>query len=338
MSDIGIGILGTGWVAGEHIKSFQKVPGCNVVALCSRTTEGASAKASQLGLTNASIYASYTDMLADPNVHAVSICSPPHLHPEQTIQAAQAGKHILIEKSVANDAESLNKMVEAVRQAGVKTLVSFVLHWNPEFMLIKRMMDERAIGDVFYAEIDYWHNIGSQYGQYTWNIKREIAGSVWLSAGCHAVDAIRWFVGSEITEVTAYSNKRNPDYEYDTNAVAVLKFENGAIGKLSASFDVQCPYAFNIDLLGDKGTIRDNHIFAKEYFVGQTDWVTVPTVRPDSGDVAHHPFDGQIAHFVECIRTGKESPLNLEDAAKTHRVCFALEESATEGRSIKLTY
>ncbi|MEP6754158.1 MAG: Gfo/Idh/MocA family oxidoreductase, partial [Chthonomonadales bacterium] len=104
----------------------------------------------------------------------------------------------------------------------------------------------------------------------------------------------------------------------------------------SAIFDVQCPYAFNIDLLGDKGTIRDNRIFAKDFFAGSTDWVTVPTVRPDSGDVSHHPFTGEIAHFLDCIRQDKESNVNLEDATKTHAVCYALERSSSEGRSVKL--
>ena len=337
MSEIGVAVHGTGWVAGEHIKSFGKIPGCKVVGLCSRTQEGARAKAIETGLTDATIYADYAELLADPAVHAVSLCTPPDQHPEQTILAAEAGKHILIEKSVANDPASLGRMLRAVEKAGVKTVVSFVLHWNPEFLWIKKAMDDRAIGDLFYAEVDYWHNIGPQYLQYRWNVKKDIAGSVWLSAGCHAVDTIRWFVGSEISEVTAYSNKRNPDYEYDTNAVAVVKFESGAIGKLSASFDVKSPYAFNVDLLGDKGTIRDNHIYSQEYFGGgQTDWVTVPTIRPDSGDVSHHPFDGQLSHFIDCIQTGVESPLNLADAAKTHEVCYALELSATEGRPVKL--
>jgi len=102
------------------------------------------------------------------------------------------------------------------------------------------------------------------------------------------------------------------------------------------SFDVQSPYAFNIDLLGEKGTIRDNRIYAKDFFAGQTDWVTVPTIRPDSGDVTHHPFDGEIAHFLDCIRTGTESHVNLADAVKTHEVCFALDHSAQTGRPVRI--
>src|SRR5579872_6122687 len=108
MSDLGIGICGTGWVAGEHIKSFQKQAGCRITALYSRTEVGARAKAAELGLKDARIYARYEDMLADREVHAVAICSPPHLHPEQTVLAARAGKHLVIEKAVANDADGLD--------------------------------------------------------------------------------------------------------------------------------------------------------------------------------------------------------------------------------------
>ena len=79
-------------------------------------------------------------MLADPEVDAISICTPPNQHPEQVIQAARAGKHLLIEKAVANDPQSLGAMQRAVQEAGVKTVVSFVLHWNPQFQWIKRML------------------------------------------------------------------------------------------------------------------------------------------------------------------------------------------------------
>jgi predicted dehydrogenase len=336
MSVIGVAVHGAGWVSGEHIKAYQKNPHTRVVAICSRRRESAEARAAEAGLTDARIYTDYEELLRDPEVQALSLCTPPNRHPQETTLAARAGKHILIEKAAANHPESLREMLRAVETAGVKTVVSFVLHWNPEFLWIKRMLEEGTIGNIFYAEVDYWHNIGPQYKQYAWNVKKEIAGSVFLSAGCHAVDAIRWFTGDEIVEVSAYSNKRNPDYEYDTNMVGIVRFAGGAIGKLSASFDVTCPYAFNIDLLGEKGAIRDNRIYAKEYFGGQTDWITVPTIRPDSGDVTHHPFEGEINHFVDCILTDRESHVNLADAAKTHMVCYGLDRSAETGRPVKI--
>jgi predicted dehydrogenase len=336
MGEIGVAILGTGWVAGEHIKSLKKQTDCRVVGLYDIVRESAEAKAVESGVPDARIYTTYDELLVDPDVNAVCICTPPNMHPEHTIRAARAGKHILLEKAAANDPKSLGEMLRAVRAAQVRTVVGFVLHWNLEFLWIRRMIEEGALGSIFLAEVDYWHNIGPQYAQYRWNVKKAVAGSALLSAGCHAVDALRWFVQDEVEEVTAYSNRRNPDYEYDTNLVGILKFRGGAMGKTSTSLDVRCPYAFNVDLLGERGTIRDNRIYASEFFAGQTNWIEVPTSRPDSGDVAHHPFDGEIGHFIACARDNVESPVALEDAAKTHAVCFALDRSAAEARPVKL--
>ena len=336
METIGVGIHGIGWVAGEYIKSFEKHPQTKVTALCSRSPENAANKAREFGLTDARIYTDYAEMLRDPDVSAVSLCTQPNQHPAETIQAAQAGKHLLIEKAVANDPASLRAMGAAVKIAGVKTVVGFVLRWNPQLQWINKMLDADALGSISYAEVDYWHNIGAQYAQYRWNVKKEIAGSAFLSAGCHAVDALRQFVRDEVIEVSAYSNRGNPSYEYDTNVVAIVKFRGGTIGKVSTSFSIVAPYQFNVDLLGTKGTIRDNRLYAPEFFAGATDWVTVPTIRPDSGDVAHHPFDAQIAHFAECILTDTESFVNLEDAARTHEVCYAIDRSAEQNRPVTL--
>jgi predicted dehydrogenase len=71
-------------------------------------------------------------------------------------------------------------------------------------------------------------------------------------------------------------------------------------------------------------------------FPGATDWITVPTIRPDNGDVAHHPFDGEIGHFVDCILNDTESHVNLADAAKTHADCCALDRSVAEGRPVRI--
>jgi predicted dehydrogenase len=334
--NLGVAIIGAGWVSGEHIRAYQANPHTRVVGIFTRTPDRARQRIAEFGLDGARVYDSFDQALADPDVHLVSICSPPNEHPAQTIAAARAGKHLLIEKAVANNIADLRAMCQAVREANVRTVVSFVLRWNPQFQLLTRLLDQEAIGKVFYAEVDYWHAIGPWYAQYAWNVKREVAGSALLSAGCHAVDAIRWFVRDEIVEVSAYSNRVNQEYEYDTNIVAAVKFAGGAIGKISTSLDVSGPYMFNIDLLGEKGTIRDNRIMAKAHFPGQTDWIEVPTIRPDSGDVTHHPFQGEIDHFVECVLTGTESHVSLFDAAKTHEVCYAMDLSAAEGRAVRV--
>lgn len=225
-----------------------------------------------------------------------------------------------------------------MERAKVKTVVSFVLRWNPLFQTIKAMLADCMIGELFYAEVDYMHGIGPWYKQYEWNIKKSIGGSSLLTAGCHAVDGLRWFVQQEAVEVSAYSNfsKKNPlGYEYEPNSVTIVKFADGTIGKVASSVECVMPYSFNIELLGDQGTIRNNQIYTRKW-PGQTGWATIPTILPDSGDVTHHPFVGEVNHLVECILTDKESHVNVADAVKTHEICLATELSAAEGRPVKL--
>jgi predicted dehydrogenase len=337
----GCAIFGAGWVAGEHLSAYIADPRCEVVAVGSRREQSAQARAVECGLSldEVAIYTDYEELLADERVDVVSITTPNHLHPEETIAAAQAGKHICIEKPVALTLDDLAAMRDAVHAAGVKTVVSFVLHWNESFINTKALLEAHAIGDIFYAEVDYWHGLSDWYSGWEWCRKTETGGTTWLFAGCHGIDAARYFAG-DIAEVSAYEggwDVGESRFEYPPTAVASVKYQSGAIGKVSSSLDCVAPYSFNVDLLGTEGTIRDNRVWSKKLFPGQKSWVEIPTILPDSGDVEHHPFEGQIAHLIDCIGNDEESHVNLDDAIKTHEVAIACSRSAADGgNSVKL--
>lgn len=338
LMSLGVAIVGTGWVSGEHIRAFQSNPHTEVRAIVSRDKARAAAKAAQHHLTGARACDHLEEILDDPTIQVVSICTPHHLHVIQGVAAARAGKHLLLEKPVALDLAGLRELQSAVRAAGVKSLVSFVLRWNPLFETIRALLAEGVVGRLFYAEVDYLHGIGPWYAQYAWNIKREIGGSSLLTGGCHAVDGLRWFVGGRAVEVFAYANCSAQNalrYEYEPNSVTLVKFEDGTLGKVASSVECVMPYVFNIELLGDEGSIRNNQVFSKRW-VGQKGWATIPTVLPDSGDVSHHPFSGEVNHFVECILHNRECHANLDDAALTHEICFASEISSRERRPVTL--
>ncbi len=338
MKNLGVGIIGTGWVSGTHIGAFEANPHTEVRGIVSRDKARAKAKAEEHDLASCRAYDRLGEMLGDSGIHIVSICTPHHLHVAQGIAAAKAGKHLLLEKPVALDLAGLREIQAAVRAAKVKTCVSFVLRWNPLFETIRALLADRVIGQLFYAEVDYLHGIGPWYAQYGWNIKKDIGGSSLLTAGCHAVDGLRWFVGKRPVEVFAYANfsAQNPlHYEYEPNSVTLIKFDDGTLGKVASSIECVMPYVFNIELLGDQGTIRNNQVFSKRW-TGQKSWATIPTILPDSGDVTHHPFRDEVNHFVDCILNGRESHANLDDAALTHEICFASEISARERRPVSL--
>jgi predicted dehydrogenase len=333
---LGVAIHGCGEVAHAHAASWKRNPHVRIVSVGSRRRASAERLVGELGL-DCDIHERFEDVLANPLVDIVNLSGPNHVHAPQGIAAAEAGKHILIEKPICLSMDENRRLRDAVSAHGVRSVVSFVLRWNPLFENLKSLLSAGAVGELFYLEVDYWHGLGSSWPGWEWGHTRESGGSAMLLAGCHAVDALRWFAGDEVVEVSAYANNKTQRFQFDPNVVAILKFRGGAIGKTSALLDAQMPYQFNIDLAGTEGTLRDNRLWSKRLLPGQTGWSTMQTLMPDSGDVHHHPFDAQINHFVECIRQGRESHCNVADAYRTHELCLAIDHSiASGGRPVKL--
>jgi len=330
-----VGIIGSGWVSGEHIKAYNQNPNTEIIGMYTRDPEKGRRKLAEYE-TEAEVYASLDEMLACPEIDVISVCSPPEVHCEQVIKIAEAKKHIVIEKPLAMNYEDVGRMVAAVKKNGVKTVVSFVLRWNPMFVTTQRLLADDAVGPIMYMECDYWHWIGPHYPQYGWAKTKAAGGDSLLSAGCHAVDALRLF-GGDITEVCGYSAPGfdGSDYEFNPNLVAVLRFRNGSIGKVSSLLECKTPYVFNVNILGQKGAIRNNRIYSHK-FPGALDYFEYPTILPDSGDVTHHPFKDEIKHFIECIDGGARSICDIEEAAKTMEVCFAISKSIETGLPVKL--
>ncbi len=330
---LGVAIHGAGEVAYAHAASWLKNPHVEIVSVSSRNPESAKALAKKFDLA-CSIPSRYEDVLSDERVDIVNISGPNQVHYDQAVAAAESGRHVLVEKPMVLTMDENRALRDAVAKANVKSIVSFVLRWNPMFESLKTVLAAGTLGELFYAEVDYWHGLGPSYHGWEWASKIATGGSSNLLAGCHAIDALRWFVGDEVVEVTALSNNKKGLYEYDANVVAIVKFRSGIIGKTSVLLDAVIPYTFNVDLIGTEGAARDNRLWAPKLLPGQNHWTTFPAITPDSGSVHHHPFDAQINHFVDCIRHDVESHCNVADAYQTHELCLAIDQSLAEGGQV----
>jgi predicted dehydrogenase len=277
-------------------------------------------------------FSSDDELFDDERIQIVVSCTSPDARVEHVVRAAETGRHVVIEKPVALTMEGVEEIRDAVAKAGVKSVTSFVLRWNPQFETTKQLIADGVLGDVIYAESDYWHPISKLYPCYDWMVGKEVGGSAFVAAGCHAVDALRWFAG-EIEEVSAFARgpKINLDYEYDPVTVASLRFADGSVGKCTTLLDGETPYIFNVRLFGTEGTIQNNEVFSRKHYPGALDYWKYPTIEPDSGDVTHHPFVPEIAHFIECIESDVESHASIHDSWKSMAVCFAIDESAAQG-------
>ncbi len=340
MNTYNVGIVGFGWVAGAHLTTFCELPSFRPVAILSRRQLDPAAIKARYG-AEVKIYNDYDRFLKDDSIQVVDICTPHPFHPEQAIRAAEAKKHLIIEKPMALRFEDGVRLVQAVRRNQVKTSVCFECRFISVTKAHKALIEQGMIGDIYLAECDYFHGIGPWYGQFAWNVKKDFGGSSLLTAGIHALDTLLYLVGGEVEEVFSYPTT-NPHevyrpYEYPTTTLTVLKFANGrTLGKVASVTDAMQPYVFHMNFVGSHGALKNNLFYSKK-IEGLRGWASLDVQLVDSGDVAHHPYKEQFAYFAECLDAGKEPLNNAESAFETHRVAYAADRSAETGKPVRLS-
>lgn len=341
MKKIQVGVIGYGWAATAHIEAINATGLAEVTAVySSRPLDDA-----VLAQTHGRSMRSYRDvaaLLAHPGLEVVDITSYPWEHADQAVAAAEAGKHIILEKPAALSLADLRRVEAAVKKAGVKLCICFECRWSSHFQGIKAMLDKGLMGELHYGEVDYYHGIGPWYGQYRWNITKKGGGSALLTAGCHALDALLLCMGGEVEEVTSYATKsKSPifqPYEFDTSSVTILKFTDGRIGKCAAIVDCLQPYYFHTHLVGSEGSILDKKFHVNLPGFNKHAWGEMSLKLLDSGDVSDHPYQTQFEAFFAALNKGEDMALTgLEDMVRSHEVIFAADLSAEQGRPVKLS-
>ena len=287
MKPLKVGIIGYGWVASAHIDAIKHCSDAEVVAVFS-SREISPGDGIQ-------VFSDLDAMLADESIDVISICSYPKQHKEQAIAAAQAGKHLIIEKPLALSMADCREIEAAADAAGVQVCVCFECRYSSQFLTTKAVIDEGLLGDIHYAEVDYYHGIGPWYGQFRWNTTKENGGSSLLSAGCHAMDALMLCMGGEVESVTsAATASKNADfskYEYPTTSVSIVNFTDGRVGKVASVIDCLQPYYFHTHLIGSEGSLLDKRFHSTK--LGGLDkdkWSELSMKLLDSGDVSDHPY------------------------------------------------
>ena len=334
MKKYNVGIIGYSWAAGAHIEAINKTAYAQVTAICSSRQLDPAEIREKHG-ADIRCYTDLSKMLADPNLHIVSITSYPAEHAKQAVMAAKAGKHLIIEKPLALTWEDCMAVKEAVEKAGVKTCVCFECRFSSQMQTTKALIDSGLLGEIHYGEVDYYHGIGPWYGQYRWNVKKDAAGSSLLSAGCHALDALLLCMGNDVENVSSFAayskNKDFAKYEYPTTSVTILKFSDGRVGKVASVIDCFQPYYFHIHLVGSEGSLLDNKFYStKMGGLNKSKWSELSMKMLDSGDVSDHPYQTQFEAFFRALADGKDMPLtSLADALHTHEVIFRADKASS---------
>jgi UDP-N-acetyl-2-amino-2-deoxyglucuronate dehydrogenase len=335
-----VGVIGYGWAAGAHIEAINNTSQGQVTAVySSRPLDPAELEAAHGRPMKA--YNKVEDLLADPDIDVIDITSFPTQHKDQAIAAAEAGKHVILEKPITLNLKDAQAVKAAFDKNKTLSCVCFELRFISQFQTITSILEEGLLGDLHYGEVDYYHGIGPWYGQYRWNTTKENGGSSLLSAGCHALDALLLCMGTDVEEVSAYNTQSSHEifqkYEYPTTTAAILKFKNGAVGKCSSVIDCMMPYYFHTQLCGSEGSLLDNKIYSSKLHLRDKKWTELPVALADSGDVHDHPYQAQFQAFFDARDEGKAMPLtSYDDAFETFKVLFAIDQSAHTGKPVTL--
>jgi len=333
MERIRVGLIGCGGISRSHSRGYLQLPDLfEVIACCDERKELAEERAKQLDAKV--VVTDYREIIARDDIDAVDICLPHHLHAEVAISAAEAGKHVLVEKPIANTLDEADAMVDAARKSGVVLMVAHNERYMPVYQKAKELVEQGVLGRIFLARAD--HNQFVQIGERHWLWRKATAGGgVLIGSGIHRVDILRWLVG-EIVRVwhqQVIVPERFSD-EVEAASVTIFEFANGAIGELTCNWSAyaasSAPWFEFLWLYGTEGSLHNvGGLFVASEKV--TEWqgkfVQIPIPEEDS-------FVNEIRHFGECILEGKTPLTSGEEGRKSLAVVIAAYKAAETGEGI----
>ncbi|KQQ05609.1 MULTISPECIES: Gfo/Idh/MocA family protein [unclassified Rathayibacter] len=345
-----VGLIGAGTIAGFHLRSYAANPAVDLVGIHDRNMIRAESVASAYGADRA--YASLTEMLADPGIDAVSICTWNDSHSELAVAALDAGKHVLVEKPLSRSVTEAIAVEEAVARSGKHLQVGFVRRFGDNALTLKRFIDAGAIGEVYYAKAANLRRIGNPGGWFA-DVDRSGGGPL-VDIGVHVIDLCWYMMGSPaVTTVSAntYSHLGNranitnltrykaTDYDPSLNTVedlvnALIRFENGSSLLLDTSYSVHATDdKLEISLFGDRGgaelepalrLVSEQH----DTILNITPQLDHPSFEMDEG------FRNELAHFVDLCLGKAEDIATASQGVEVMRMVEAIYRSAAEGREI----
>ena len=227
---IGIGIAGAGYFAALHARAIAAVPDMELVAVSARSEASTAAFAAEHGGTPC---ADWRTMLDDPRVDAILVAMPHHLHAEVTIAAAQAGKHVMVEKPMAPTLAECQAMMDAASAAGTQLMVGQLMRYVRPCMAAHAYLATGALGRPLFGRssmVKFW----MESNRRDWHLTQETGGGMLLTAGIHALDRLVWLMGAPVEAVSAMSGHLFHDQPAPDVDLLLLRFAGGALGEVSS--------------------------------------------------------------------------------------------------------
>lgn len=324
MSTLKIGVIGCGSIAQHrHLQEYSWNKAVEIVAVCDINEE----RALEIGKEySAKAYTDYKELLADKDIDAVSVCTPNYLHAPISIDALNAGKHVLCEKPMATSSEEAAQMIEAAEKNGKKLMIGHNQRFVKSHQKARELIKSGEVGKIYSFRSAFGHGGPEQWsvdGKESWFFQKEKAfiGAMG-DLGVHKTDLLRYVLGEEFVEVGAFVETNAKDFaDVDDNAVCVLKTDSGVIGTLAASWAYTSKEDNSTVIYGEKAILRledhPQYSLIVQYATGEI--VNYELGKIQSNDAGGQNATGVIDHFVssivsdtEPLITGAEGKKSLE--------------------------
>lgn len=307
---INIGLIGCGRISKNHFEAIADQPDAQCIACCDIIEERAREAAQKYNIPQWTT--KYEEMLKDPDIDIISICTPSGLHPVHGIQAAKADKHVLTEKPMACRLGEADELIKACDKAKVRLFVVLQNRLNPAIQLVRRAFDEGRFGKIYMITSNvFWTRPQDYYDMAPWRGTWELDGGAFMNQACHYVDMVQWF-GGPIEEVKSITATLARKIEAEDTGSAIIRFQNGAIGSISVTM---LTYPKNLEgsitILGEKGTVRvagtSMNMIEKWEFADKQDYdeeIEQHNTNPTS--VYGFGHKGYYRNVIDCLQSNSE--------------------------------
>lgn len=342
--ELGFGILGAGLVAPFHAKSVQAADGARLIAFCDMDKERADGLAAEYGVK---AYYSTEEMLADPDIGAVNICLPNHLHHPATVQCAQAGKHVITEKPPAMSLRETDEMIAACRRAGVKSACTVQCRVRTALQAIKGAVDSGRFGNLLHADVYMKWFRSKEYYQYAdWRRSRKSGAGVTVQQGFHYIDLLQYLAGPVARVQARMTNLTHPSVRIEDTCLAFIDFKCGAQGVFEASTALWPGTDMRIEINGTNGTaimigeriaawqFRDKR--AEDEEIRTYGSSSQATAAGDAADFSYVDHGVVIQDMVDAVRENRDVMIPLESVRPTVEIFLAMYQSAARQQPVDL--
>ena len=346
---LGCAIVGCGMIARFHARALAEVPGTKLVALVSRTAANARKMADELGLS-VDVHEDLSAALARPDVQVVIIATPSGAHQEPAVAAADAGKHVVVEKPLEITLDRCDRIIEACERNRVRLCTIFPSRFADANVALKKAVEDGKFGRVTLGETTCkWWRPQSYYDEGGWKGTKALdGGGALMNQAIHNVDLLLWMMGRP-THVTGFTaTLAHERIEVEDTAVACVRFASGALGIIEATTSVRPGLPKTIAVHGDRGTaVIEQEDVLRWDFTPETDEDRAVKQRfaqktgasggsSNPAAISHVYHARQLTDFVEAIATGRPPLVDGREGRRAVEVILAAYESAATGRVVRI--